>query len=217
MEKYNLDEKGGLFKYLEKRPSKVVKQGEAIELKHFNMFNLIKATASEITDTSFRAQSNEKAGDAAITPGDHIMSYYSTGDNFVITGEVGTVNKLDPIDLIIKVSKIEKLKDLVKEKKYCVGLNATLKIMGIPDGRQATVKNISFGGVKVDCKEDIMLEDIVDATIFVDKNNKLQFKGKIVRKNKIDNKFEYGIEYTELTETNNKLLTRLVYDIESRM
>lgn len=213
MEKYNLDEKGGLFKYLEKKPSKVVKQGEGLELKHFNMFNLVKSTASEITDTSFRAQSSEKAGDANFAPGDHVISYYS---EFVITGEVGTVNKLDPIDLIIKVSKIEKFKDLVKEKKYCVSLNSNLKIMGIPDARQAAVKNISFGGIKVDCKEDIMLEDIVDVTIYVDKLNKMQFKGRIVRKNKVDNKFEYGIEFTEMTETSNKLLTRLIYDIESR-
>lgn len=217
MEKYNLDEKGGLFKYMEKRPSKVVKQGEGLEIKHFNMFNLIKATASEITDTSLRAQSNEKAGGAVIAPGDHVMMYYSAGDNFVITGEVGTVNKLEPIDLVVKVSKIEKMKDLIKEKKYVVSLNASLKIMGIPDGRQAAVKNISFGGVKLDCKEDIMLEDIVEATLYVDKLNKIQFKGKIVRKNKIDNKFEYGIEFTELTESNNKLLTRLMYDIESRV
>ena len=217
MEKYNLDDKGGLFKFIAKSPSKIVKQGDSIELKHFGIFNLIKAAASDITETSFRIQSTDKIADAKISTGDHVMLYYSTGDNYIITGEVGTVNKLDPIDLVIKVVKIEKLKDLVKEKKYCVSLNAGFKIVGVPESKQAAVKNVSFGGIKANCNEDIMMEDIIEVTIYIDKLNKMPFKGRIVRKNKIDNKYEYGVEYSEMTETSNKLLTRLIYDIESRI
>lgn len=217
MEKYNLDDKGGLFKFIAKSPSKIVKQGDSIELKHFGTFNLIKATASDITETSFRIQSTDKIVDAKISTGDHVMLYYSTGDHYIISGEVGTVSKLDPIDLVIKVIKIEKFKDLIKEKKYCVSLNANFKIVGVPEPKQAAVKNISFGGIKADCNEDIMMEDIIEVTIYVDKLNKMPFKGRIVRKNKIDNKYEYGIEYSEVTESGNKLLTRLIHDIEGRI
>jgi hypothetical protein len=217
VEKYNLDDKGGLFKFIAKSPSKIVKQGDSIELKHFGTFNLIKATASDITETSFRIQSTDKIVDAKISTGDHVMLYYSTGDHYIISGEVGTVSKLDPIDLVIKVIKIEKFKDLIKEKKYCVSLNANFKIVGVPEPKQAAVKNISFGGIKADCNEDIMMEDIIEVTIYVDKLNKMPFKGRIVRKNKIDNKYEYGIEYSEVTESGNKLLTRLIHDIEGRI
>lgn len=217
MEKYNLDDKGGLFKFIAKSPSKIVKQGESIELKHFGMFNLIKATASDITETSFRIQSSEKAVDTVISTGDQVMLYYSTGDNYIISGELEKVNKLEPIDLIIKVIKIEKFKDLIKEKKYCVSMTAAFKIVGVPESKQAIVKNISFGGIKADCTEDIMMEDIIEVTMYVDKNNKLPFKGRIVRKNKIDNKFEYGVEYTEMMESSNKLLTRTIHDIEGRI
>lgn len=217
MEKYNLDDKGGLFKFIAKSPAKIVKQGDSIELKHFGVFNLIKATAGNVTDTSFRVQSTDKIIDAKISTGDHVMLYYSSGDNYIITGEVGAVNNLDPIDLIIKVEKIEKLKDLIKEKKYCVSLNAGFKILGVPEIKQAAVKNISFGGIKVNCNEDIMMEDIVEVTMYMDKLNKMPFKGRIVRKNKIGDKYEYGVEFSEMTETSNKLLTRLIYDIESRV
>ena len=62
-----------------------------------------------------------------------------------------------------------------------------------------------------------MLEDVIEVTAYIDKNNKLPFKGRVVRKNKLDNKFEYGVEYSEMTESSNKLLTRLIYDIESRV
>ncbi len=217
MEKYNLDDKGGLFKFVAKSPLKIVKQGDSIEFKHFGMFNLIKATASDVTETSFRIQSTEKAIDTAITPGDSVMLYYTSGDHYVISGEIGTVNKTDPLDLVIKVGKIEKFKDLIKEKKYCVSMNAALKIIGVPESKQASLKNISFGGIKADCREDILLEDIIDVTVYVDKNNKMPFKGRVVRKNRLNDKYEYGVEFSEMTESSNKLLTRLIYDIESRV
>lgn len=217
MEKYNLDDKGGLFKFVEKKASKVIKQGDQIELKHFAIFNYIKGTTSEPMDTTFRVQTSEKAADAGIAAGDPVVLYYTSGDIYVVTGEVGTVNKTDPLDLVIKVVKIEKLKDLVKEKKHCISMNSSVKIIGVPEGKPAHVKNISFGGIKADCREDIMLEDIVDITLYVDKMNKMPFKGCVVRKNKIGDVFEYGIEYIEMTESSNKLLTRIMYDIEGRL
>jgi hypothetical protein len=162
-------------------------------------------------------QTSEKAAEAGIASGDPVALYYKSGDIYVVTGEIGTVNKADPLDVIIKVVKIEKLKDLVKEKKHVVGMNASFKIIGVPDGKPAYVKNISFGGIKADCKEDIMMEDIVEATIYVDKMNKMPFKGRIVRKNKNGQFFEYGVEYTEMMETSNKLLTRVMYEIDSKV
>ena len=217
MEKYNLDDKGGLFRFNEKKPSKVIKQGESIEIKHFAIFNYIKGTTSEVTDTSLRVQTAEKAADAGIAAGDPIVLYYTSGDIYVVTGEVGVVNKADPLDITIKVSKIEKLKDLVKEKKHCVSMNSTIKIIGIPEGKPAHVKNISFGGIKADCREDIMLEDIVEITIYINKMLKMPFKGSVVRKNKNGEFFEYGIEYIEMMESSSKALTGIMYDIDGRL
>jgi hypothetical protein len=217
VEKYNLDDKGGLFKFIAKSPSKIVKQGDGIELKHFGMFNYIKSKVSEVTETSIRVQSSEKSGDTGISPGDHVVLYYSSGDIYVVTGSVGTVNKLDPIDLTVKVVKIEKLKDMVKEKKHCISLNSSFKIIGVPDSKPAVATNVSFGGIKANCREDIMLEDIVEVTIYVDKNNRIQFKGRIVRKNKVGDINEYGIEFSEMTESNNKLMTRLMYEIDGKL
>lgn len=217
MEKYNLDDKGGLFKFTAKSPMKIVKQGDEIEFKHFGIFNYIKAKVTEVNETSIRVLSSEKAADAGIAPNDHIMLYYSSGDIYVITGEIGTVNKQEPLDLTIKVVKIEKLKDNIKEKKHCVSMNSSFKIIGVPESKAAAVKNISFGGIKANCREDIMLEDLVEIMIYVDKNNKMPFKGRIVKKNKINDCFEYGIEYSEMTESSKKLLTRIMYDIDSRI
>lgn len=217
MEKYNLDDKGGLFKFIEKKASKVVKQGDAIDLKHFALPGAVKAKVTEVTETTIRIQSGDKAGDAEISQNDHVILEYSPSkDVFVVTGEIGKVNSKDPIDFTVKVEKIEKLKDLIKEKKMYTSLHSTVKIIGVPDGKQAYVKAISFGGVKFNCSEDIMSEDIIEITINIDKTNKMNFKGKVVRKNKIEDFYEYGIEYAEIGESCNKVLTRLMYDYENR-
>lgn len=217
MEKYNLDDKGGLFKFVAKSPSKIVKQGDGIEFKHFGIFNYLNAKVTEVTETSIKIQSADKITDAGISPNDHVALYYSSGDLYVVAGEVANVNKQDTLDITIKVVKIEKLKDLVKEKKHTVSMNSSFKIIGVPEGKHGTVKNVSFGGIKADCKEDIMLEDIVEITIYVDKNNRMPFKGRIVRKNKINDFYEYGVEFSEMTESSNKLLTRIMYDIDSKI
>jgi len=216
LEKYNLDDKGGLFKFNVKNPSKVVKQGDSIEFKHFSVFDFIKAIVLDVTDSAIKIQSNEKLTDANFSPGDHVVLYYRPSKDFyVVTAEVSSVDRNDPLEITLRVHKIEKIKDLVKEKKCCVCYPATVKIIGVPEDKFAAVKNISFGGVKMNCNEDIMMEDIVDITIKTDKTNKLSFKGRVVRKNKLDNTNEYGIEFSEMTESSTKLLTRIMYEFES--
>jgi len=216
MEKYNLDDKGGLFKFNVKNPSKVVKQGDGIEFKHFSIFSFIKATVLNVTDSTIKIQLNEKLSNQEFSPGDHVILYYRPSkDFFIVTAEISSIDKNDPLELTLFVHKIEKTKDLVKEKKCCVSYPATVKIIGVPEGKFAAVKIISFGGVKMNCKEDILMEDIVDVTINTDKVNKLSFKGRVVRKNKLDTTNEYGLEFSELTESNSKLLTRIMYEFES--
>lgn len=216
MEKYNLDDKGGLFKFLVKSPSKVVKNGDEILLRHFSSANNIKSTVTNVSESSIRIVLKEKVPEINLSPSDHVALYYKPGNEyFVVTAEVLSVERNDPLETSLKVSKIEKLKDLIKEKKHCVSLPSNIKIIGVQDTKPAVVKNISFGGVKINCREDIMLEDMIDITVMMDKINKMSFKGRVVRKNSIGSLFEYGIEYTDLTESSNKLLTRCIHDFET--
>lgn len=216
MEKYNLDDKGGLFKFVEKRPAKVMKVGDSIEMKHFNNPCPMKASIMEIGENTIRVELKDKIMDLNLAPEDHVvLNYKPSGELFVVTGEIASQDSIDPVRTTVKVVKIEKMKDLVKEKKYCVSYPAQLKIIGISESKFAAVKNLSFGGIKANCREDIMMEDTVDATVLIDKANKMSFKGKIVRKNKFNNFFEYGIEFSEMTETGSKQLTRSMYEFES--
>lgn len=216
MEKYNLDDKGGMFRFLGKSPVKIVKNGEPIEFKHASNHTMAKAVVLDVSEHSLKVQLKDRIASEGIAVEDHIVLNYNPSSDFmVITGEVGSIDRTDPLEITVKVVKIEKLKDLIKEKKCCVGLQGTFKIIGIADGKPVTVKAISLGGIKANCREDIMMEDVVDIMIQVDKINKMNFKGRVVRKNRVGNNNEYGIEYTDIGESTLKHVHHLLYQYES--
>jgi len=199
---YNLDEKTGLFGGFGIKPNKLIKKDDVIEVKHYNMFNFIKANATDITENSLKIQSKEKVGDLQVFVGDPVaMNYTSSGELYVISATITGINMMDPLEATVKVHKIEKMKDLRKYERFFVSYPASVKILGVQENKFAAVKNISLGGIKVNCKEDIML-----MTITLDKVNKYSFKGRVVRKGKVDDFNEYGVEFIEMTETNSKIL-----------
>jgi hypothetical protein len=216
MEKYNLDEKGGLFKFTAKSPVKIVKNGEAIDLKHFSVFDPVQASVLDVAESTVTVQAKAKVSDFKAAAGDHVILHYrASGDFFVINGEIASIDSTDPLKITVKVVKIEKLKDIVKEKRCCVSLQGFFKIIGVSDARTAPVKCMSLGGIKANCREDIMLEDMVDVTVQIDKLNKMVFKGRIVRKNKLGDCFEYGVEYSEVPESSSKLVHHMLYQYEN--
>jgi len=216
MEKYNLDDKGGLFRFSVKSPSKVVKQGEDIELKHFSSNNFLKCKVLNVTESTIKVQVMEKVPAGSMSAGDHVVLHYGeSGNIFVIPANISSINSAEPFEATLMTGKIEKMKDMIKERRHCVSFPSTVKIIGLKDAIPAVVKYISFGGIKMNCGEDILLEDVVDVTVSLDKINKLSFKGRVVRKNKLGSEIEYGIEYEDFTETNSKLLTRCLYEFET--
>ncbi|HEX3029032.1 MAG TPA: PilZ domain-containing protein [Clostridia bacterium] len=204
---YNLDEKTGLFSGFGIKANKLIKKDDTVDVKHYNMFNFLKAVATDITENSIRIQSKEKYGDLQVLVGDPIViNYTNSGEVYSISATLSQVFMMDPLEAIVKINKIEKMKDLRKFERFFVSYSASVKILGVSENKFAAVKNISLGGLKVNCKEDIMLEDVIEMTVTIDKVNKLSFTGRVVRKGKTDNYNEYGIEFIEMSENNSKIL-----------
>lgn len=211
MKSYDLDDKTGLFgTFMTKNPTKLLRIGDDVEFKHFALFNLIKAFPVEVNENSIKIQAKEAVAAPNIKPGDHVVVNFTSGEMYVLSGEIESVDKLDPLEVTIKINKIEKMKDFRKGEKFAVSLSASIKIIGIAESVPAVAKNISFGGAKINCKEEIMQEDVVEITITIDKSTRYGFKGRVVRKNKVTDYFEYGLEITEITETNLKNLHHLI-------
>jgi len=211
VEKYNLDDKGGLFKFLVKNPNKLVKANDKIEMLHFSSFNPIRGTVQEVTDTAIKIKFTDPAADFGGTAGEHVILSYNPDESYVVTGDIGSVDSRNPLQITVKVHKIEKLKDLKKEKKLCVSLPGFVKIIGVAENRPIAVKNIGMGGIKFNAHDDILMEDFIEATVNLDKATKLSLKGRVIRKNKLNDLYEYGLEVEEMTESNIKTLNNAVF------
>jgi hypothetical protein len=212
---YNLDEKSGFMGMFSiKSASKIIKKNDSIDFKHFNLFDFVKATVLEVNENSLKVHSNDKTPDINAFPGDHIVLNFSQGDEvYVLSGNITSIDSVDPLEFVLNVKKIDKLKDLRKLERFCVSLKADIKMIGVTETRFGIVKNLSLAGAKINCKDDIMMEDTVEITIRLDKVNKCIFKGRVVRKNTIDNYFEYGMEISEMTETYTKNLYHFIFTL----
>lgn len=212
MKGYDLDEKkGGLLGLFSiKSPSKIIKTNDSIELKHFGSFDLIKATVLESGENSVKIRSKDTVQDASLSKGDHVVLYFTSNESYVLSGEIDSIDSADPLEAVITVRKIEKTRNAKKNQRVPVCMQTSLKVIGIQENIPAVAKDISFNGVRLNCKEDIMLEDFIDVTVLLDNTNKYVFKGRVVRKNPLADCTEYGIEVHEIGESSVRNLTRYI-------
>lgn len=197
-------------------PSKILKENEKVDLKHFNFHEYIKGTIFNVNDNLVVIRSSFNANDSGISTKDPItLNYCVNNEVYVINCEVQFVNSLNPLDLLVKCDKMDKFKNMRKNNRYYVSLVSEMKRSGSDKGSFAVVKNLSLGGAKFNSKEDVNLNDSINLTINLDKNLKFSTRGTTVRKNFIDAETsEYGIEFTDLTESNLRNLHHYINSLE---
>lgn len=209
---YNLDEKTGFLGLFSSKLSiaKILKFGETIDLKHYNMYDFIKATIVGVDDPHIRLFI-ENMPQIEIFPEDYmVLNYSGSGELYVMSSKIDSIAGLSPADIMVTVLKIEKMKDLRKYERFYVSLSSYMKVPGILEPVFGVVTNISPGGIKLNCNMDLMMEDIIDITINLEKTEKVNFKGKVVRKNKLLSFFEYGFELFEITDGNRRNLVHFI-------
>lgn len=206
--KYNLDEKKGITSlFATKNLNKMVKVGTTLEIKHFKMFEYLNACVVEKTENTIRITTKELIQETFFFPKDHIaINYSDTKELYVINAEIKTIHSMNPLELTVTTIKVEKLEDLRKYERYYVSLMANISIPGLVNKVFAVVKNMSSGGIKVNSSEYLTTEGEIEVEVILDRINTLTFTGIIVRSNKGNGYFEYGIEIRRITEPNDKCL-----------
>lgn len=210
MSNYDLDERTG-FSFFNlfgnKNNIKMVKFGDTVDIKHFKMFEYLNATVIDTEDNALKLKVKEFLNETFIFPDDHVIINHSAGDElYVLSGTVTYVYTVNPLTLKVEVNRVEKLKNLRKHQRFYVSLMANIKVEGFLTPVFAVVKNISPGGIKVNCTENLIAEDVLEVEVILDRTNKLNFKGAVVRKNRLRDYFEYGIEIQGMSEVNVKCL-----------
>ncbi len=208
MSKYNLDEKTGISSLFSgKNLNKMVKVGTSLEIKHFKMFEYINAYVADKSDNTLRLVTKEELQETFFFPRDPVVINYSNNKElYVISGEINNVHAISPLEMTITTNYIEKLKDLRKYERYYVSLMANITLPGFVNRVFAVVKNMSTGGIKVNCSEYLSTEENLMVEVVLDRTNKLTFTGGIVRRNKGNGYYEYGIEINGISESNLKCL-----------
>ncbi|MCX7920396.1 MAG: PilZ domain-containing protein [Clostridia bacterium] len=202
MGSYNLDESRSLLNLFSNiKPSKLIKKGDHIELKHFNMFDFINATVLDISDGEITLLLTDSFDGCFLSTTDPVvLNFMTENDMYVISGEISLLETLSPIEVSIKIKKVEDRKNLRKYERFYVSMIAGVKAPGSSEEVFAVVKNISLGGVKFNSHLDVSLKDIVDVTLILDQSRKVSFKGVVVRKSELSDLFEYGVEICEINK-----------------
>ncbi|OPZ90979.1 MAG: PilZ domain protein [Firmicutes bacterium ADurb.Bin419] len=208
MSKYNLDEKTGISSLFSgKNLNKMVKVGTSLEIKHFKMFEFLNAYVEDKSDTTIRMVTKEELQETFFFPRDPVVINYSSNDElYVISGEIHTIHSISPLEMTITTIHAEKLKDLRKYARYYVSLMANITIPGFVNRVFGVVKNMSSGGIKINCAEYLPTEENLTVEVVLDRTNKMTFTGGIVRRNKGIGYYEYGIEIKGISESNLKCL-----------
>lgn len=206
--KYDLDEKTGISSLFSgKNLNKMVKIGTSLEIKHFKMFEYLNACVKDKSDNTIRLVTKEELQETFFFPRDTVVINYSDSKElYVISGEINAIHAISPLELTITTNHVEKLKNLRKYSRYYVSLMTNITVPGFVNQVFAVVKNMSTGGIKVNCSEYLSTEENLTVEVVLDRKNKLNFKGGIVRRNKSNGYYEYGIEIRGISESNLKCL-----------
>lgn len=211
MKGYDLDEKGGLLGIFGiKNPEKILKKDDIAEIKHYSSFDHLKVKIAEVSETKIRVQIPEDAAAIFFTKGEHVLLHIKSPEHYIISGSADETVAENPKEIALKVDKIDRMKSLAKGERFCVCLEGGIKPQGAAENIPAVVKAVSLSALKMDCKSDIAADSFVDASTVLEKTMKYACKGRIVRKNKIGDLFEYGIEIVESTESSTKNLHRFI-------
>jgi len=208
MTRYNLDGDAGLFNVFGSRNhTKVIKLGSGVDIKHFKVFEYINAEVLDKEDDVIKLEAKDVLKETLFFPGDHVVINYSnTNELYVMDGSVNHVYDISPLLIDVRINKVEKLKDLRKHERFYVSLMANIRVCGTSKLVFAVVKNMSSGGIKINCSDQLTKEDVLEVEILLDRTNKLVFSGSVVRTNKMSDYFEYGIEIRGISENNLKCL-----------
>lgn len=189
---------------IEKSLNKLVRVGTGLEIKHINMLEYLNAGIIEKNGDTLRIIAKELIHETFFFPGDCVTINYSDHNNlYTINGDITTINSLNPLDITVTVTSINRLKNSRKYQRFYVSLSANLDVPDLSDSLFVVVKNISTGGIKINCSDYLpMTGNVVGVEVILDRINNLYFKGAIVRKGKGKGYFEYGIEIQEISESN---------------
>lgn len=198
-------------------PPKIISIGKTIKAKHYNMLDFSSCKVEDIKNSYITITFVESYLHLNFFPHDPIILSTPSIDNEIyrVTGEVFSVKSLNPLEIIVKVCKVETRENLRISDRFTVSLKGTLTSPSTSTSDFAIVKNISEKGFKLNSKINYEINEVLSFSTTLDSLYKISCMTKILRKNKFDNFYVYGVEITDISNENNKILKNYLNKLEN--
>ena len=214
---YNLDSSISLSELLGlNAPSKIMTIGQRIAVKHFSMYEYAYAFIVNIEKDFIRVKFRSSFPSVDFFPEDPIVMTFASNDKiYIASGEIVTLEAMEPLTIEVKVSKIEKRNSLRRDERFFVSVACNIDADELESPVFGIVKNLSYTGFKINSKDEIKDVGRLKISLNIDKNTKLNCFGKVVRKEKLGLYHEYGIQIEDITRNNKLTLQHYINTLKS--
>ncbi len=160
---------------------------------------------------------------APVKVGDKVLfKFQKQGYEYIVDGEADEVSQDNTATITIKFVEAKKYFNLRKHIRFEACLTSQVKGNCLDDDDQyradwysSTVKNLSKGGAMVTTNAGFEIEDTIDIRVSFRSGNCFYSKAKVMRKQVMGNEeFNYGVQFTELTGDNFKILDVEIGELE---
>lgn len=135
-----------------------------------------------------------------------VCKFLEDGHEFVLTGDITDIYGDDTIRVL--VTNISKHHNNRKHTRFAVSLIAVVVGDDSLDYNCATVKSISYSGVAFNCKVEYDVGTSLIINIIISADDVINGRSKIVRKRKVLEYNEYGLEFIYFDDINKEKLEK---------
>lgn len=216
MEKYNFDDKGGLFAMKVKKPSKILSKEEHVSMMHFNYPKLFKMKIESFDDTSVVLEPAEDIPDLNFSQDDHVvLNYFADNTSYVMPGHIVGLEPGDSCRVTVSIRRVRKGRDMIKQQKKYVSYGGKLSPHDRWDRKDdMVIEAVCPKGIRVYSPGEYGVGDTVEVFAPVGDLGKLSYRGRIARKDRMNSQNRYVIEIDQITESNARLLNAITLESE---
>lgn len=154
---------------------------------------------------------------STVLKGDSIDIKVSFSDAlYIAQGSVEDVVIEFPQRISLHVKSVRKIENRREETRFDANLSSLIKGTEVESADFSIITNISKSGIGIVSKDNFPIGVNIFIDIFIDENTILKLKGVSVRKKARGNNIEYGVVTTPVDDYNERILNKLLGDLEEK-
>jgi len=196
---------------------RIFRRGTVISIKHPSIFEPVLNVIQKVDSNNIYFKLSKSFLKNNVLKGDTMScQIFNDKYEYVLEGTIIDIDIHNPKYVQFGINEIKRYMNNRSVKRYLVSIQASISLEQTNKSIYSIIKNISIDGVNAVFREVINKNALVNITIsaFINKEETLQFKARVVRSINRSCYTEYGFRIIEIDESNKNLLNRLIYCLE---